>query len=89
MWGAERFTAHDATNGNTLWSCAGFNPDSKNNWVVVSSFVIINDRAVIPYGRGARLAACTPAELTLGALDLSYLFRNIRHGKEKDGGVPA
>ena len=56
VWGAERFTAHDAANGNILWSCAGFNPASKNNWVVVSSFVVIDDKAVIPYGRGARLA---------------------------------
>ena len=56
VWGAERFTAHDAANGNILWSCAGFNPASKNNWVVVSSFVIVDDKAVIPYGRGARLA---------------------------------
>ncbi len=56
VWGAERFTAHDAANGDILWTCSGFNPQSKKFWVVVSSFVIVDDKAVIPYGRGARLA---------------------------------
>jgi len=56
VWGAERFTAHDAANGKILWTCSGFNPQEKKFWVVVSSFVIVDDIAVIPYGRGARLA---------------------------------
>lgn len=56
VWGAERFTAHAATDGDLLWSCAGFNPKAKNNWVVVASFVVVDEMAVIPYGRGARLA---------------------------------
>jgi outer membrane protein assembly factor BamB len=56
VWGAERFTAHDAANGETLWTCKGFNPQEKKFWVVVSSFVVVDDLAVIPYGRGARLA---------------------------------
>ena len=55
VWGAERFTAHDATNGDILWSCSGFNPQEKKFWVVVSSFVVVNDMAIIPYGRGDRL----------------------------------
>ena len=56
VWGAERFTAHDAANGKILWSCAGFNPQKRNNWVVVSSFVKVGDMAVVPYGRGSKLA---------------------------------
>jgi outer membrane protein assembly factor BamB len=56
IWGAEHLTAHDAENGRELWSCAGFNPEEKRNWVQVASFVIDGDIAVIPYGRGARLA---------------------------------
>ena len=56
VWGAEHLTAHDAANGNILWSCAGFNPDEKRNWVAVASYVIADDMAVIPYGRGSRLA---------------------------------
>ncbi len=56
VWGAERFTAHDAANGKILWSCEGFNPQKRNNWVVVSSFVKVGDIAVVPYGRGSKLA---------------------------------
>jgi len=56
VWGAEHLTAHDAENGKELWSCAGFNPEEKRNWVQVASFVLDGDIAIIPYGRGARLA---------------------------------
>lgn len=56
IWGAEHLTAHDAKDGSELWSCAGFNPEQKRNWVQVASFVIDGDVAIIPYGRGARLA---------------------------------
>ncbi len=56
VWGAEHLTAHSATDGKELWSCAGFNPEEKRNWVQVASFVVEGDIAVIPYGRGSRLA---------------------------------
>jgi len=56
VWGAERLTAHDAADGKILWSCAGFNPRKRGNWVVVSSFVKVGDMAVVPYGRGSKLA---------------------------------
>ena len=56
VWGAEHLTAHDAENGSLLWSCGGFNPEQKRNWVAVASYVIAGDIAVIPYGRGSRLA---------------------------------
>ncbi len=56
VWGAERLTAHDAADGKILWSCAGFNPKARRNWVTVASAVISGDIAVVPYGRGARLA---------------------------------
>lgn len=56
VWGAEHLTAHDAGDGSKLWSCAGFNPEEHRNWVQVASFVLDGDIAVIPYGRGARLA---------------------------------
>ena len=57
IWGAERLTAHDAEDGRIIWSCGGFNPDENRNWVQVASFVISDDLAVVPYGRGSRLAA--------------------------------
>ena len=42
--------------GNLLWSCGGFNPDARGNWVAVASFVVAGEMVVVPYGRGARLA---------------------------------
>ncbi|MCG8585246.1 MAG: PQQ-like beta-propeller repeat protein [Pirellulales bacterium] len=56
VWGAERVTAHSVADGSLLWSCGGFNPDEKRNWVVVGSSVVADDIAVVPYGRGSRLA---------------------------------
>jgi outer membrane protein assembly factor BamB len=55
IWGAEHLTAHAASDGKELWSCAGFNPDEKRNWVAVASFVVSGDVAVVPYGRGSHL----------------------------------
>jgi outer membrane protein assembly factor BamB len=55
VWGAQHLTAYDASDGKLLWSCGGFNPDNKLNWVVVASSVVVGDRVVIPYGRGEQL----------------------------------
>lgn len=55
VWGAQHLTAHAASDGKLLWSCAGFNPEGKKNWVAVSSPVVIGDIAVVPFGRGSRL----------------------------------
>jgi outer membrane protein assembly factor BamB len=55
VWGAQHLTAHDAANGETMWSCGDFNPESKNNWVAVASPVIAGSIAVVPFGRGSRL----------------------------------
>ncbi len=56
VWGAEHLTGHAAADGKLLWSCGGFNPEQKGNWVAVSSAVIAGDIAVVPYGRGSHLA---------------------------------
>ena len=42
--------------GSILWSCEGFNPARKANWVAVASPVIVGNVAVVPYGRGSKLA---------------------------------
>ena len=55
VWGAQHLTAHDSANGKLLWSCGDFNPESKNNWVAVSSPVIVSNLVIVPYGRGSRL----------------------------------
>ena len=56
VWGAERVTRHEAATGKLLSECAGFNPNKKNNWVVVASSVIVDDLVIVPYGRGKCLA---------------------------------
>ena len=56
VWGAERVTTHEAATGKLISECAGFNPQKRNNWVVVSSSVVVGDMVVVPYGRGKCLA---------------------------------
>ncbi len=56
VWGAERLTSHSAADGAILWSCEGFNPKAKRNWVVVGSHIVSGEMAIVPYGRGSHLA---------------------------------
>ncbi|MGK0187535.1 MAG: outer membrane protein assembly factor BamB, partial [Verrucomicrobiales bacterium] len=56
VWGAEHLTAHSAEDGAVLWASGGFNPDSKPNWVAVSSALVAADVAIVPFGRGDFLA---------------------------------
>jgi len=56
VWGAEHVTAHRAADGKLLWSCGGFNPDRKANWVAVASAVVAGRMVIVPYGRGTHLA---------------------------------
>ena len=56
VWGAERLSVHSAKNGNMYWLSEGFNPKQKKNWVVVGSQVVVDDIAIVPYGRGTHLA---------------------------------
>lgn len=55
VMGGEHLTIHDAADGRVLWSCGGFNPDRKPNWLAVASVVLAGDMAVVPYARGNRL----------------------------------
>lgn len=57
VWGAEHLTAHAADDGRMLWTCGGFNPEENRNWVSVASAVIDGNVAIVPYGRGSRVAA--------------------------------
>lgn len=56
VWGAEHLTIHATEDGKQLFSCAGFNPEKRGNWVQVASAVVAGDMAVVPYGRGAKIA---------------------------------
>ena len=83
VWGAERLTAHGAADGKILWSCRGFNPESKPNWVTVASPVIVDNTVVVPYGRGARLAGIKLG----GSGDVTGTHRLWTH-KDKGSFVP-
>lgn len=56
VWGAEHLTIHATADGKMLFECGGFNPDKKGNWVQVASALVAGDMAVVPYGRGAKIA---------------------------------
>ena len=54
VWGADHVTAHDAGNGELLWSCGGFNPEETGYWPAIASPVIQGEMAIIPVGRDDR-----------------------------------
>ena len=51
LWGGQHLTAHDPSNGKTLWTCGDFNPSNKSFWPAVATPVLINNVAVVPFGR--------------------------------------
>lgn len=54
VWGAEHLTMHDAIDGSVVWSCGGFNPEGNKLWPAVATPVIVDDMAVICFGRNDR-----------------------------------
>ena len=54
VWGAEHMTIHDTADGQVLWSCGDFNPDSIKLWPAIATPVIVDGIAVIAYGRNDR-----------------------------------
>ena len=50
-WGSDHLTIHSAADGKLLWSCTGFNPDATPLWPAVASPVLVNDTAVVCFGR--------------------------------------
>ncbi len=53
-WGAHHLTANDAANGQLIWSCDDFNPQSVPNWPSVASPVIAGNVAIVACGRADR-----------------------------------
>jgi outer membrane protein assembly factor BamB len=51
VWGAEHLTIHDAADGQVVWSCGNFNPDGNKLWPAIATPVIVDDIAVICFGR--------------------------------------
>jgi outer membrane protein assembly factor BamB len=54
VYGAEHLTAHNAADGQLLWSCGDFNPRSMEYWPTVASPVIAGDSVVVAGGRSDR-----------------------------------
>jgi outer membrane protein assembly factor BamB len=54
LWGAEHLTKHDAGDGKLIWSCGNFNPDGNKLWPAIATPVIVDDIAVVCYGRNDR-----------------------------------
>ncbi len=54
VWGADRVTAHDATDGRLLWQAGDFNPEATAFWPAISSPVVHGNMAIIPAGRDDR-----------------------------------
>lgn len=54
VWGAQHLTIHDAQNGEVLWTCGNFNPENQKLWPSIATPVIVDDIAVIAFGRNDR-----------------------------------
>ncbi|EMI42448.1 PQQ-binding-like beta-propeller repeat protein [Rhodopirellula sp. SWK7] len=54
VWGAEHLTIHDASDGKEIWSCGDFNPEGNMLWPAIATPVIVDDVAVICFGRNDR-----------------------------------
>ena len=54
VWGGEHVTIHDAANGETVWTCGGFNPEQSKLWPAIATPIIFGDTVVIAYGRNDR-----------------------------------
>ena len=53
-WGGEHLTIHDAATGTLKWSCGNFNPEKNKLWPAIATPVIVDDTAVICFGRNDR-----------------------------------
>ena len=51
VWGAEHLTMHDAETGKIVWSCGNFNPEKIGLWPAIAMPVIVDQAAVICFGR--------------------------------------
>ena len=54
VWGAEHLTLHNASDGQTVWSCGGFNVKKVELCPSVASPVLVGDMIVVPSGRNDR-----------------------------------
>lgn len=55
VWGANHLTAHDAADGQVVWSCGGFNPENGTLWAAIPTPVLAQNVILINEGRGTSL----------------------------------
>ncbi|MFT5495891.1 MAG: outer membrane protein assembly factor BamB [Kiritimatiellia bacterium] len=56
IWGADHVTAHKISDGSTIWTSGGLNPENKAYWRMIASQSISDGVCVVPYGRAGYLA---------------------------------
>lgn len=66
VWGADHLTAHDAANGQVLWSAGGFNPDQTGYWPAIATPAVVRNVAVVPVGRDDRAGQARLHGIRLG-----------------------
>lgn len=54
VWGAEHLTMHDIEDGSMVWTCGNFNPGNEAMWPAIATPVVIDDVAIVPFGRNDR-----------------------------------
>jgi outer membrane protein assembly factor BamB len=54
VWGAQHLTIHDAADGSELWTCGNFNPREQALWPSIATPVVVDQMAVIAFGRNDR-----------------------------------
>jgi prolyl oligopeptidase len=54
LWGGEHVTLHAPEDGQTLWTCGGFNPERKALWPSIATPVVADGMVIIAYGRNDR-----------------------------------
>ena len=54
VWGGEHVTLHDLADGKVMWTDGEFSAEAGSNWPTVASPVVVDDTAIIAYGRADR-----------------------------------
>lgn len=54
VYGAEHLTIHNASDGEMVWQCGGFNPEKVDLWPTIAMPVRVGDIAVVAAGRNDR-----------------------------------
>ncbi len=69
VWASDKLTAHQASNGELLWTCGQFNPSNTGYWPAIATPVVVNDIAVVATGRDDRRGQAGLHGIKLGGKD--------------------